>query len=137
MKKFLFKHRGVLTLFLCILLTYGTLFALGISCPIKFLTGISCPGCGMTRATVSALTLRFDMAFYFHPLWPFLIPAVCLMVILKLKNRNVAFGITLGISVSALIVAYIVRLIAGSPIVTFAPENSAIMHLIRRLSGAE
>lgn len=38
-------------------------------CPIKFLTGISCPGCGMTRAWLAAFHLRFDLALAYHPLF--------------------------------------------------------------------
>ena len=42
---------------------------LTVKCPIRFLTGISCPVCGMTRACVSALKLNFKLAFSYHPLW--------------------------------------------------------------------
>lgn len=48
----------------------------GIGCPIKWLTGISCAGCGMTRAIFYALQLQFGKAFYYHPLFwmmPFLV----------------------------------------------------------------
>ncbi|HWT75836.1 MAG TPA: DUF2752 domain-containing protein [Mobilitalea sp.] len=38
-------------------------------CPIKGLTGISCPGCGMTRAVRAAFMLDFKAAFYYHPLF--------------------------------------------------------------------
>lgn len=47
----------------------------GIGCPIKWLTGISCAGCGMTRACFYAVQFQFGKAFYFHPLFwmlPFL-----------------------------------------------------------------
>ena len=34
------------------------LYVTGIGCPIKFWTGVSCPGCGMTRAWLAALSGR-------------------------------------------------------------------------------
>lgn len=48
---------------------YIFLNILGAGCPIKFLTGISCPGCGMTRAVLAAFRLQFREAFHFHPLF--------------------------------------------------------------------
>ncbi|MBR3318571.1 MAG: DUF2752 domain-containing protein [Atopobiaceae bacterium] len=48
-------------------------------CPIKFWTGISCPGCGMTRAWISALTLRFDLALAYHPLF-WMVPPLFVVV---------------------------------------------------------
>ena len=65
------------TLVLCVIaiaIAYGGMFALGITCPIRFLTGISCPGCGMTRALLSALRFDFQAAFFYHTLWIFLVP---------------------------------------------------------------
>ena len=38
-------------------------------CPVKLLTGISCPGCGMTRAFKSAVMLDFKGAFDYHPMF--------------------------------------------------------------------
>lgn len=43
--------------------------ATGIGCPIKFMTGISCPGCGMTRAWLEALQLHLSVALAYHPLF--------------------------------------------------------------------
>lgn len=57
----------------------------GIGCPIKFLTGISCPGCGMTRAWLSALTLNFQQALAYHPLYW----SVPLIVLLAFAASNV------------------------------------------------
>lgn len=47
----------------------------GIGCPVKWLTGISCAGCGMTRAVFYAARLQFGKAFYYHPL--FFLPPIC------------------------------------------------------------
>ena len=38
-------------------------------CPFKRLTGIPCPGCGMTRAWLCALRMDFGGALYWHPLF--------------------------------------------------------------------
>lgn len=38
-------------------------------CMLRTLTGIPCPGCGMTRAVLSALRGDFRAAFAYHPLW--------------------------------------------------------------------
>ena len=38
-------------------------------CPAKKIFGIECPGCGLTRACLSALRLDFKSAFEYHPLF--------------------------------------------------------------------
>lgn len=48
-------------------------------CPFRFFFGISCPGCGMTRAWLSVLRLDFSSAFACHPLFllaPLVIAAI-------------------------------------------------------------
>lgn len=45
------------------------LYALGISCVFRSAFGISCPGCGMTRAMLAAVQLRFKEAFRYHPMF--------------------------------------------------------------------
>lgn len=50
---------------------------LGITiCPFKRFTGYPCPACGATRAYLSLLKLDFKSAFYYHPLFPILLPMV-------------------------------------------------------------
>ena len=41
----------------------------GITCPILFLTGISCAGCGMSRAWIALLHFNIHEAFMYHPLF--------------------------------------------------------------------
>lgn len=38
-------------------------------CPANKIFGIDCPGCGLTRACLSALKLDFRSAFEYHPLF--------------------------------------------------------------------
>lgn len=61
--------------FLLILLLYIVFMKLtGIGCPIRWFTGIPCPGCGMTRALFALLHLDFFGAFSCHPMiYPLLI----------------------------------------------------------------
>lgn len=39
----------------------------GIPCLYYIFTGFYCPGCGVTRMSVSLLRLDFKSAFYYHP----------------------------------------------------------------------
>lgn len=43
-------------------------FLFGTICPIKGITGIPCPGCGMTRALGLLLTGHFALSFQMHPM---------------------------------------------------------------------
>ncbi|MFW5739011.1 MAG: DUF2752 domain-containing protein [Myxococcota bacterium] len=43
-------------------------------CPMAVIVGIPCPGCGMTRATLSALHGDFATSFRFHPLGMIIVP---------------------------------------------------------------
>ena len=53
---------------------------LGVTCPILYFTGISCAGCGMSRAWMCLLHLDFAGAFYYHPLfWIPGVGAACLL----------------------------------------------------------
>ena len=63
--------------FFCLLLgVYVAFITLtGIGCPIRFSTGISCPGCGMSRAVLLMLSGHFRAAFRMHPLVYAVLPA--------------------------------------------------------------
>lgn len=64
-----------LELWIGIVLLYGAFTIFHIGCPILFLTGIPCLGCGMTRACIALLRLDFVGAYSYHPLVFFLPPA--------------------------------------------------------------
>lgn len=56
----------------CLGVLFGTglaLYLLDIGCVFRAITGVPCPGCGMTRAWLEALHLDFYAALAYHPLF--------------------------------------------------------------------
>ena len=109
---------------------YITGMAFGITCPILMLTGISCPGCGMTRAWVCALHGDIAGAFGWHPL--FLLPVV--LAALYLLRRHIPETVMDRILKGLLILTaavWIVRFfIPGDPAVHFRPFSGLILRSI-------
>ncbi len=62
---------------LAVFASLGGLAALGLlPCPFAFVTGIPCPGCGLTRATKSLFALDVHAALRFHPLVFLVLPTL-------------------------------------------------------------
>ena len=72
------------------LLAVCALIGLTVGCPIKRVTGLPCPGCGITRGCLALMRLDFAGAFHWHPL-SFLVPAAFLVYIFKDSLRPVRF----------------------------------------------
>ena len=51
---------AVIAVLVALVLSY---FGKGLPCPINLVTGLNCPGCGITRATMAVLKLDFRRAF--------------------------------------------------------------------------
>lgn len=82
---------------------------IGIGCPIKFLTGISCAGCGMTRAWGCLFHLDIKGAFYYHPL--FFLPVIYFFLFLvKDRISDKKFKVLIIVGIVAFITIYIFRL---------------------------
>ena len=79
-------------------------FTVGSGCLFLAITGLPCPTCGMTRATVSLICLRFTEAFGYHPLFwaPYSMVALGLTTIpLKRWRRRIVYALV------ALVIAFI------------------------------
>lgn len=114
-----------------ILLFYIAIESIGITCPIKFLTGISCAGCGMSRAFLSVLRLDFVSAFHFHPLFWLVIPTVLLFIF---KNKIPFFKICFILIVAIFIITYLIRMFQPNDnIVVFEPQAGFIYRVIHKL----
>lgn len=107
-------------------LLYLLLQCVGVTCPIKFVTGISCAGCGMTRAWIALLHLDFSKAMYYHPL--FWLPPIALIVFLCRKHMNQkVYKILIFTLIMVFVIVYLCRLVKGnSEVVVFEPQKGAI-----------
>ena len=129
------KYKGLVGVAAAILVFYLFLFALGITCPIKYLTGGSCPGCGMSRACMSALLLRFDAAFSYHPLWILLLPTAALLLLFHFKAMRRAFRATILVFGIAMVAVWLYRLLlVPQSIVVFEPKNGLFVRLFHQFS---
>lgn len=103
--------------FIIIILYCILISIIGIGCPIRFMTGISCAGCGMSRAWISVLKLDFHSAFYYHPLW--FIPLIFSMLYLKNSFAPLrSYRFIVSAFILMFIVAYFFRL--------FDPSNEIV-----------
>ena len=133
-KNTLKKYRNTILLVVAVVAIYAVMFAFGITCPIKYLTGISCPGCGMSRACVSALRLDFASAFCYHPLWIILPFAAALLILFRVMKKSKLFDITLYVCAAVMFCVWLYRMIfAGADVVVFEPQNSIIVKLMQKI----
>lgn len=69
----------------------STVLGLPKLCLFRNITGIACPGCGMTRSLIATAHLHFEDAILFHPLGPpvlILLLLYSLMHVMKLSLRT-------------------------------------------------
>lgn len=106
---------------------------LGITCPIKWITGISCAGCGMSRAWVSVFHLNIERAMYYHPL--FGLPPVILIVYLFKKKINVKFyKVFMFTSLALFVIVYLFRIFEGGSIVVFKPQENLLFRILGKFN---
>ena len=98
-------------------------------CPIRFLTGVSCPSCGLSRACLACLRLDFAEAWRLHPL-VFFLPVIAGLFLWKRKNRRFLYVLT-ALFCTALVAVWLIRMFSGSEIVYFRPEEGVIYKTVR------
>lgn len=114
-----------------VLALYAGLHFAGVGCPIRALTGLSCAGCGMTRAWLALLHGDCAQAFACHPLFLLPAPAVTVFCFRKRLPACVTRAALWGMVGLALAV-YLIRLVNPlDAIVTFEPQNG----LLARMAG--
>ena len=118
-----------------VVILYTAMESIGITCPIKFITGISCAGCGMSRAWIAFLQLDMAKAFEYHPL--FLLPPIAVIVLLCKSKINIKiYKIIIFTIVLMFAIVYICRLIwSGDDVVVFEPQNNILFRIIRIINS--
>jgi len=86
------------------------LYVTGIGCPIRFLFGVCCPGCGLTRAYVSLLHMDLYSAFIYHPL--FILPPIIFAIYISNVDNNIKNFVMVA-SVILFLVLYLFRIFGG------------------------
>ena len=107
-----------------------------IPCPIKWFTGISCPGCGMTRSLLALCRFDLGAAIAYHPLIFWVVAVAPALVVCYLKDLVKIRKALVAVSAVLLIGVYLYRMILlESSVLVFAPENGAIPRLVRWVAG--
>lgn len=78
----------ILLLLLIGYLVLGNKFHIYIDCPIKKITGLYCPGCGITRMLFSIIQLDFYQAFRYNPLIFLSLPIIIVFIIDKIITKE-------------------------------------------------
>lgn len=125
-----FMSREDLKVVFIIAFLYIIMELAGITCPIRYITGISCAGCGMSRAWLALLRGDFNLALYYHPLVLLPIPAL-IWILVRRKLPKKVYHVGIVFICLLFIFVYILRMLKGdSDIVVFAPESGFIGRII-------
>ncbi len=115
---------------LSVLTVYAVLAAIGHGCPIRFVTGIPCPGCGLSRAYLALLKLDFAGAFHYHPLF-WAVPLLFGLCLRYGRKKEMAAGIAATVVGAAFIGVYLYRLSTGDPAVAVDIRSGLIYRMFR------
>ena len=128
MKKKVYEAVGVTC---AIVVFFIFLRCLGITCPIKFVTGVSCMGCGMTRAWLSVLQGNLEQAFFYHPL-VFLPPVAVVAIWQKKRMKSWIYKSFWFTMIALFVIVYLCRILdANDPIVVFNPSDGIVFRMIK------
>ena len=131
------SHRRieVITSVAAVVVLYVILESFGVTCPIKYITGISCAGCGMSRAWMAFLQLDIAKAFEYHPLF-WLVPIAVIVLLCKSKINIKIYKIIIFTIIIMFAIVYMCRLIwSGDDVVVFEPQNNILFRIIRIINS--
>ena len=116
------QHKAAIITIAAVAGFYLILFSQGITCPIKYVTGISCACCGMTRAWIILAGGDLQRAFSYHPL----VLAPLLLITMFIYRKYITVMIAAVCAV--FLIVYGIRMADPNDlVVTFDPESGVIL----------
>ncbi len=131
-KDYLNNRTGILA-FAGIFLLFIVLF--GDVCPSQLLLGMPCPGCGLTRAGLLVLQLKFAQAWQMHPfIYAWMVLAAYVVLQRYIRGKKITGLIAMIICITiAMFLFYVYRMYMFYPNVE--PMVQKEEYLLRRLAG--
>lgn len=108
------KYIGFIFAITIIILNY----IIGPGCPQKAFLGISCMGCGMTRAYFNLLHGNIRNAFLYHPAF-WTVPIAITLFLFQKKISKKSFYLGISSIIIIFIIVYIYRILCHDPILVF------------------
>lgn len=116
------------TVMIIIALGTGIFYLTDVQCMFKYVIGIPCPGCGLTRAWLSFLKGHYLQALWWHPLF-WLVPVLIgVQLFIKPKSRkarkyHLIFWIGMGILVIGFYIVRMVNMFPNEPPMDYRKES--------------
>lgn len=107
------------------------LFVFDIGCPTRFVTGVCCPGCGMTRAVIHLCKGDISCAMYYHPL-VFTLPIIAILFVIKDRINKTILNTLLVIILVLFILIYLIRLFDSTNTVVYVDVTKSIFYKFLR-----
>lgn len=101
-----------------------------IGCPTRYLFGICCPGCGMTRAAFSILKLDFAAAFEYNPS-VFILPIAFIVFLCRKKIPKNVQKVLLGMGMAIFSGVYLYRLLTGNAYVYIDFDRGLVFKILK------
>lgn len=121
------KKNGALIAVLAAIIIFVLLSELtGLGCPFRVMLGITCAGCGMTRAYKALLRLDIAAAFNYHPLF-WIVPVYFVFYLLRDKYPRL-FVVVTYISMALMLVVWVIRLVDPSDSVVYFNVKSGLLY---------
>ncbi|MDY3619345.1 DUF2752 domain-containing protein [Agathobaculum sp.] len=110
--------KGLAVLLVLIAAVYTSAAVAGWGCPVQRVTGVGCPGCGLSRAAAALVRGDFAGAFRLHPM-VYVLPPTVLFVLFgkkpllgsKARERALLWGV-----IALWIVIWVARLLLRDPV---------------------
>lgn len=103
------------------------------NCIIRFVFGLCCPACGITRAIINALQFNFSKSFYYHLFWPVVVMGFMVYILIEFKILKISKKKLLSyayIITFLNLIYYFYRLFGKSSVVYFDFTESLIYKII-------